>query len=297
MEFEREMYVRSGIGTRLWTGSAGRGPAVMLCDGLGCDGYVWKHMLGDLARDHRVIRWHYRGHGNSDVPSDLQAMSVEGLAEDLFRVLDAWGEQEVILVGHSMGVQVVLEAALSVAPGRVRGVVALCGAPGRPLDTFKNTRLGLRVLPQVQRLARRWPLVFNELWGQVLPSRLARVFVQFFEINRTLIRVEELRPYLENLASMQPQVFLAMLDNASRHSTVDRLGEVGCPVLVVAAQRDSFTPLARSVEMHERIAGSELFILPEATHTGPLEWPEMLQLRLRKWMAQHDLTPAAVAPG
>ena len=91
MEFDRELYIRSVVDTRLWVASVGRGPTVVLCDGLGCDGYIWKHILPDLKRDFHVVRWHYRGHGRSEAPTGLTAMTVEGLVDDLHTVLDELG--------------------------------------------------------------------------------------------------------------------------------------------------------------------------------------------------------------
>jgi pimeloyl-ACP methyl ester carboxylesterase len=290
--YDREMYIRSAIGTRLWAASVGRGPGVVLCDGLGCDGYVWKYVLPDLSRDCQVIRWHYRGHGLSEAPDSLDAMNIEGLTLDLGVMLDEMGLKEpVVLVGHSMGVQVVLEAALRYG-SRVAGVVALCGAAGRPLDTFKNTRLGLTVLPIVQDAVRRYPALSAGLWGGLVPSAPALALVKAFEINSSLLNVEEMRPYLERLAEMDPRVFLSMLEHASQHSAQERLHELaGLPALVVAAQRDTFTPMQRSVAIHDALPGSEFFMLPEATHTGPLEWPELLNLRIRKWMHDHGILP------
>jgi pimeloyl-ACP methyl ester carboxylesterase len=295
MEFDREMYIRSAIDTRLWAASVGRGPTIVLCDGLGCDGYIWKHILPDLKRDFHVIRWHYRGHGRSEAPEDLSLMTVEGLVDDLHVVLDEWNVDRAILVGHSMGVQVILQAALDARASRFDGLVALCGAPGRPLDTFKGTRLGLSVFPVLQRAADRWPSAARQLWSRMVPSPASLTLAHWFEINRFLIRAEELMPYLDRLADMDPRVFLAMLDAASQHTVEPRLGDLAVPSLIVAAQRDTFTPMARSMAMHRQITGSEFFMLPEATHTGPLEWPELLNLRIRKWMHRNGLYPGDAA--
>ena len=37
----------------------------VLCDGLGCDGYVWKYMEAHFGHQHPMIHMHYRGHGKS----------------------------------------------------------------------------------------------------------------------------------------------------------------------------------------------------------------------------------------
>src|SRR5438874_8807274 len=59
------------------------GPAVVLCDGIGCDGYVWKYLERELATDHRVVHWHYRGHGRTPPPRDRRRVDIPDLADDL----------------------------------------------------------------------------------------------------------------------------------------------------------------------------------------------------------------------
>lgn len=293
--FDREIRVESGAGTGLWVGTVGSGPAIVLCDGLGCDGYVWKHVVADLRENFTVVHWHYRGHGRSESPIDLEQMTVPGLAGDLFRVMDALGLEQAIVAGHSMGVQVILEAALQDDSSRLQALMLICGAPGRPLDTFKNSALGARIFPIVRDAARRNPAAFRQVWRRSLGNPLTLVATHLFEINSALLSVEEMRPYLERLATMDPLAFLAMLDSASRHSTEGRLGAIKVPTLVVAAERDTFTPMRRSVTMAEEIEAAELFVLPDATHTGPLEWPELLNLRIRRFLARRLPEVAATA--
>lgn len=293
--FDRELRVQSVAGTQLWVGTVGRGPAVILCDGLGCDGYVWKHVVADLRENFTIVHWHYRGHGRSETPIDLNQLTVSGLAADLFVVMDALGLQSAVVAGHSMGVQVILEAALQDRDARLQALMLICGAPGRPLDTFKNSALGARVFPLIRDAARRNPLAFRKIWRRSLGNPLTLIATHLFEINSALLSVEEMRPYLERLSKMDPLAFLAMLDSASRHSTEGRLGSIEVPTLVVAAERDTFTPMRRSVTMAEEIVLAELFVLPDATHTGPLEWPELLNLRIRRFLARRLPEVAAAA--
>lgn len=282
--FDRELTVRSDVGTDLWVAEVGEGPAVILCDGLGCDGFIWKYVIPDLARDHRVIRWHYRAHGNSEIPADLDDLNVPGFAEDLWRVLDELGVEDAVLAGHSMGVQVILEAMLVASDrDRVRGLICLCGAPGRPLDTFKNTSIAQHIFPVVRRVAERAPDPFRALWRTAVPSRLAVGMAKWVETNRHLVHISDVEPYLQRLSNMDPRAFLATVVHAGAHDARPSLHEIGCPTLVVAAERDSFTPIRLSRQMADQLPAGELFVLPDATHTGPLEWPELLNLRWRKF--------------
>jgi len=41
------------------------------------------------------------------------------------------------------------------------------------------------------------------------------------------------------------------------------------------------------VKMHAAIPGSELQVLPGGTHVGPLEHPELCELRIEKFLSDH----------
>src|SRR3954462_5081913 len=84
-------------------------PAI-LTDGIACDGFIWKYLWDDLARSMAVAHWNYRGHGRSSSPVDPAAIELVEHAHDLDAVRRALGDGDVVLFGHSMGCQVVLEA-------------------------------------------------------------------------------------------------------------------------------------------------------------------------------------------
>src|SRR5258708_3334901 len=114
-------------------------PTLVCCDGIGCDGFAWKYLVRDFADTHRVVRWHYRGHGRSGIPEDRSHVGFDDISGDLLAVLRATGTREVVLLGHSMGVQVALEYHRR-HPELVQALVLICGSPGLPLDTFPHSK-------------------------------------------------------------------------------------------------------------------------------------------------------------
>ena len=40
---------------------------IVLNDGIGCDGFVWKYLERFLSADYRLVHWHLPGHGRSPV--------------------------------------------------------------------------------------------------------------------------------------------------------------------------------------------------------------------------------------
>ena len=113
METEQDAesgFAESADGTRIhWSATGAGAPVLVCCDGIGCDGFVWKYLVRDFSGRHRIVRWHYRGHGRSGNPSDPGRVGFDDLSADLEAVLRATRTEKAVLLGHSMGVQVVLE--------------------------------------------------------------------------------------------------------------------------------------------------------------------------------------------
>jgi pimeloyl-ACP methyl ester carboxylesterase len=245
---------------------------VALTDGIGCDGYVWKYLTPELARDRAIVHWHYRGHRRTPVPRDAERVTVADSADDLLSVLDTVGIERAVLAGHSMGVQVCLETWRR-ARDRVAGLVLLCGSYGNPLRTFKGRRTLEDVLPLVRFAVHRIPRLVTTFWKSAIPTDFAFQMAKSLEINGALIRREDFFPYLEHMASVDVRLFVDMLSAAGRHTAREILELVDVPTLIVAGERDGFTPLAQSEEMHRAIPGSELLVIEGGSHTTPIERP------------------------
>jgi len=264
--------------------SSGR-PTLVCCDGIGCDGFVWKYLVRDFAATHRIIRWHYRGHGRSGIPEDRSRVGFDDISGDLHAVLQATGTKQAILLGHSMGVQVVLEHHRR-RPQDVLGLVLICGSHGLPLDTFHDSKALKLMLPSMIAAADRYPSALNLIWRFASGGELAYQIATHLEVNGKLVRREDFLPYFRHLSAMDPRLFLGMLDNASKHTAFDHLPAVDVPTLIVAGTKDTFTPFRLSEEMHKRIPGSELLSVPGGTHVAPIEQPELIALRLEKFFAK-----------
>lgn len=273
-------------GTRIAWSSAGSGaPPILLADGIGCAGFIWNRLAPALARRRRVLHWNYRGHGESLPPADAERATVEDCVSDLFAVLDAAGEERAVLAGHSMGVQIVLEAHRR-APARVAALVLVCGAPGRLLDTFHDTPILHKALPWVRAAMDRWPSVARSAFRALVTADVAMDYALAFEVNRALLRRDDLVPYFRDLSRVDPAVFVRLLASAAEHDATDHLPDVRVPTLVVAGVRDGFTPLHLSTKMHESIPGSELLVLPGGTHVAPLEHPDLVEERVTRFLAE-----------
>lgn len=290
---QRSLFVPSHDDTSIWCGTTGEGPALVLCDGFACDGFIWPYIIDEFCEHFTVVRWHYRGHGRSEPPADRSRLSIEDVCGDLEVVLDALEIDHAILAGHSMGAQVILQS-YEDFPERVDALIPICGTFERPLDTFRNSDLLARLLPYLEMAADALPNALQTLWSATVNTQLSYVLAHLTELNSNLVNGEDFRPYLEHTATMDVQIYMGMLHYLAEHSAAHILPTIDVPSLIIAGEFDSFTPLERSEKMHQMMRGSEMVVLPGAGHAGPIELPDAVTGAIEKFLLRHDLAPPSL---
>lgn len=282
-----ERYVDTEDGVRLYATEIGRSKAqaVVLCDGLACDGFIWRYLAPKLAEQYRVIHWHYRGHGNSLVPGDHANIGVKVFARDLKRVFDAFDLGSAHLIGHSMGVQVALELALA-APQRLLSLTPVCGSYGRPLDNIHGNSLANQAFPYLMRLVRRFPEPAQRFWSRAAGMDLLYAYAASREVASHLIRREDFQPYFDHIAKMDIRIFMRLLDDVRDHTLESRLGEIHTPTLVVAGARDTVTPVHLSERMTHLLPNASLFVVPEGSHVAPIEQRTLIEQRVLRFLRE-----------
>jgi pimeloyl-ACP methyl ester carboxylesterase len=105
---------------------AGQGaPPMLFVHGFACSHEDWKHQLDHVQKSHEVVACDLRGHGQT--PGRPQECSIEHYGGDVAALVNNLELRDVVLVGHSMGCRVVLEAA-SLVPKRIKAVVLVDGS-------------------------------------------------------------------------------------------------------------------------------------------------------------------------
>jgi pimeloyl-ACP methyl ester carboxylesterase len=281
-----ESFAAGADGTRLYVRQRpGAGPTVfLLCDGIVCDGYIYKYLWDDLAEFGSVAHWNYRGHGRSALPVDPKCIRVVDHAADLDAVRRHLGDPPVVLVGHSFGTQVALEAYRR-RPGGVAALILLSGSFGRVTYTFKGSDVLASLLPDLIGFVERHPRMARAIWSR-LPVHLGLQLARFSrDIDLAHVRVEDIRPYFEHAAHVDFEMFLHMLREAGEHSAEDLLPQIEIPALVVAGERDSFTPPALSEAMAQAMPRGQYVLIPGGTHILPLEERERVNAAIAAFLS------------
>ncbi|MFO8073681.1 MAG: alpha/beta hydrolase [Polyangia bacterium] len=272
-----------GDGVELHCERVGSGPPLLLSDGLLCEGHVWKYLVPELFSDWECLHWHYPGHGESAEPPPWSELSPERLADDAAAVAESAGAESLVAVGHSLGVQVSLEL-WHRHPELVRALILVCGAPGRIVESFHQSALLEHLIPLLGVAARFLPEQTSTLWRKIPFGALMRPALLTGEVNPRLVRTRDLADYFARLGRVDFRVALSLLESFGRHDATPYLERIDVPTLVVAGAEDSFTPPARSSEMAREIPGAELMLVPGGTHSLPIERPELVNLRIERFL-------------
>jgi pimeloyl-ACP methyl ester carboxylesterase len=111
---------------------AGSGaPALVFVHGFACCVDDWKPQLEHFQKTHEVVACDLRGHGRT--PGRPQECSIEHYGGDVAALVNNLELKRCVLVGHSMGCRVVLEAAWLLTE-RVAGIVLVDGSRNATSD-------------------------------------------------------------------------------------------------------------------------------------------------------------------
>ena len=277
--------IESFDGTALTTYKAGTdGSWFCLSNGLGGSFSAWRHLIDFSANDHRILSWDYRGLYRSAVPERVHDVSIETQAKDLIAVMDSEGVQSAVHMGWSMGVQVVLEL-YKQAPERVLGMVLIGGASGQPLETvLDGNPVSQYIRPLVDRL-HAWEPVIGEYAPRAATYAAALVPIAKFTglVSRSADN-SILRELVSEWMTLDFDCYFETFKALADHNVREILPSIDVPALIIVGDRDLFTPVSVSEEMHRQIPKSELLVVRKGTHYVPLEFSDLLNLRIQKFV-------------
>jgi 3-oxoadipate enol-lactonase len=260
----------------------GTGPALVLVHGFGGAKEDFSDQVDDLARDHRVVTFDLRGHGESDGPEDPVRYSLDRFAADLGNVLDALDIGACRLLGHSMGGMVVRRFVLA-APQRVDALILMDTSPG-PVPGLDAEMMDLGV----------------QIANEQGMAELKRVMDAFAPLDtpayqRTLAERPGYKEFGDRKwAALSHAMWVTMsLEIRDQPDQLAELAAVHCPTLVLVGVEDE--PFrAVSAQMVATIPGAELVVIPDAGHSPQFENGPAWLAAFREFLARVDATSSAV---
>lgn len=261
-------------GTTLNYEISGTGEPLLLIMGTSGAIQLWGEMVPRLAETHRVIAFDNRGLGGSD--RGTGTISVASLAEDASALLEALEVPRAHVLGWSLGSAIAQQLALT-HPDQV--ATAVMYATWARADGFQRSVMS----------ALRLPYVHRDMEAALAAAGLA-FSPQLLDHPDFAAMLEPMLPAFPQNED-QMQVTVEQWDADLAHDTLDQLGGVTAPTLVVAMEQDLLTPPWQSKKVADAIPGAryELVTGPGSSHGLHIERPEDLTKIVLDFLGEHPI--------
>lgn len=234
-----------------------KGHPLILLPGFATDLQSWIFQRDEFAREHRLLLMDPFGTGRSQGPPF--SSTTLGMAEEVLRVIDAAGVEQVDLLGHSLGGAVAQELAL-LAPDRIRKLLLIstfCRGSELPSHLLRCWQSALRPIDDHLMTSEVLPWLYSDTYLR-LPNRLKSIL--------GFLRANRFPPSQEGLTAQ-----IAAIES---HDCRDRLSRITKPTLVAVGSLDRLTPPQEARRLSLALPNARYLEIPEAAHVVMIEQPD-----------------------
>jgi pimeloyl-ACP methyl ester carboxylesterase len=232
----------------------GRGLPVVLLHAFPLNRSMWEPQIAALFGECRCIVPDLRGFGDSPKSGPY---SMDVLADDVIALLDALLVEQAVFAGLSMGGYVAFDVWRR-HRRRVRALVLADTRAAADTDDGRRKRDDLIALARASGPAAVAEKQVTGLIGKTTRERQPELVAR--------LRAEMSGASVEGIIG-------ALEAMKARPDSTSLLAGIDVPTLVVVGDEDAITPAKEARQMHERIPGSRLEVIPSAGHLSNLERP------------------------
>jgi len=232
-------------GVKIYYEVHGSGPPLILTHGYSSTSAMWNGQIEALSKQHQLILWDMRGHGQSDYPADPAAYSEALTVADIAALLNEVGAARAIVGGLSLGGYMSL-AFYRAHPERVSALLIIDTGPGFKKDDAR------------------------EVWNGRARATAERFDREGLDVLKSASRERSTVSHRD--ASGLARAARGMLTQRDAR-VIEVLPEIKVPSLVVVGADD--TPfLAASDYMAAKIPGARKAVIPSAGHAVNIDQPQ-----------------------
>lgn len=278
-------YIKSFDGTSIYYEVRGKGKPIVLAYGIACLMNHWRHQIKYFSENYQTIIIDYRGHHKSSEPEDIEQMNIDAICKDLKIVLDHLNIDKASFWGHSFGVQVLIRL-YDMHPELFQNLVFINGFATNPMKgmfgldfdpIFRNIKQGYEKLPET--LSYLWKIAVNN----PISSRLVGMTGGF---NLQLTSFKDIQVYSKGVSNIDLRIFIKLFEHMVNYDGNSVLENIDCPTLIIGGSKDTVTPLNFQKRINRKIKASRLQIIPYGTHCSQLDMPDMVNLRIEKFLKE-----------
>ena len=264
------------------------GPAIILVHGANASLHTWEPLVKRLGASYRIVTLDLPGHGLTGATPDTD-YSAEGMMDAVDVVAAKLGLDHFILGGNSMGGWVSWRYALA-QPTRVDALLLIdaAGMPLRPGEKRPESNVGFRVL---EYPFGRW------LATRVTPRMLVEQSLRGSVEKQAIVDDAMIDRYWELLrfpGNREATVLRARMNREPAMAA--RVGEIKAPTLILFGDKDRIINPTAAQTFNERIAGSEVVMLPGIGHLPMEEAPDATATAIADFLTRRLAVPPPADP-
>lgn len=279
---EGRVEVRGGS---VWYRLAGEGDGPPLVTLHGGPGYPSASLqtLEALASDRRVVFYDQLGCGNSERPNDPSLWTMERFIDELERLLEHVGLDEVHLLGHSWGTMLAVDYYLS-HPEKVRTMILV--SPALSASRWKDDS---------ERLISEFPAELRAIYADPDANEEDVERLKSEYMSRHFLRLREApEPVRRAMEGFAPQVYLTMwgpneftpTGSLKVYERTEELPHIGVPVLYLCGRYDSATPEATE-QYATATPDADMRIFENSAHHPFIEDADSFTATASKFLGAH----------
>jgi 3-oxoadipate enol-lactonase len=238
------------------------GPVIMMAHAMGTSLRLWDHQVPALADRYRLLRYDWRGHGDTDAPPGPYTLTQ--FEADAVGLMDALSLPAVHWVGISTGGMIGQGLAINHRE-RIK-TLTLCNTTSQSNPWYRNWVAERQEVVRCDGMQPVWEMT-KALW--FTDAFVAARGPEYEAVRDVFIRTK-IPGYLGGTS--------AVADLAYR----DHLQHIECPCRIIAAGDDPATPVEQSIAIHERIKDSSLDVIEGQRHFSNVEVPNRFNTILRR---------------
>lgn len=279
----RNGFFKTFDGTRLFYSIEGSGPPLVFCYGLVCSKLHWSYQMEYFKKHYTVIWFDYRGHHRSETPANPEALTIDNMARDVECLLDELKIPKATFLGHSMGVNIVLEF-YHRCPERVQAMVLANGSARGPLETMLRSNVMQLIFPTLYSAYKKYPKLANFIWKAQGKSKLTPWLVGQLGFNPNLAKPEDIETYVHMVTGMDMIITLQLLKDYEDYDATPWLHRIDVPTLVIAGENDLIIPREAQEIMHQLIPNSRFELVRHGSHCPQMDIPELANIIIERFL-------------
>ncbi len=262
---------------------------IILNYGLVCSFHHWSKQIPFIKENNwKYVIHDYRGHFESEGSDKIESLTFKNFANDIYQLCHHLSIKKSVILGHSMGVNVSLQFAKDY-PELCQSLILISGTVAPVRGVMLNNYVMEYFAPFFNNHKKKKPDLYKLLWKYSDKNPLVKLGLHRGGFNIKTVPMSFVETYVTKLKELGPDIFFQLLTQMNEHDIIAYLSNIEIPTLVVAGNRDKVLPGYLQISLAKEIRNSELYIVHDGSHVPQVDFPELMNQRLKVFIEKNHL--------